>query len=155
MINFIEKYLQSSSISAKKILYQANNVIFSEMDAPQGMYVVESGQVKVSKSVSHSNKEMVLATYGPHEFFGEVSLIIGRPRYAKAVALTDCTLWILDKNTFKEAVARSPEFSFSIMQGLANKLSKLNEKQKEMISDLGEFTERLEDFSTLLHTFVP
>src|SRR3989304_8407044 len=155
MINFIEKCLQNSSISAKKVLYQANNTIFSEMDAPQGMYVVESGQVKVSKSVPHANKEMVLATYRPHEFFGEVSLIMERPRYAKAVALTDCTLWVLDKKAFKEAVARSPEFSFSIMQGLANKLSNMNEKQKEMISDLGEFTERLEDFSALLHTFVP
>jgi len=71
------------------------------------------------------------------------------------VALTDCTLWVLDKKTFKEAIAKSPEFSFSIMQGLANKLSNMNEKQKEMISDLGEFTERLEDFSALLHTFVP
>ena len=155
MINFIEKYLQSSSISAKKILYQANNTIFSEMDVPQGMYLIESGQVKISKSVSHTSKEMVLATYGPNEFFGEVSLIIGRPRYAKAVALTDCTLWILDKKAFKEAVAKSPEFSFSIMQGLANKLNSVNEKQKKMISDLGEFTERMEDFSTLLHTFIP
>ena len=155
MINFISKYLQSSSISAKKILYQANNIIFSEMDVPVGMYLLESGQVKVSKSVSHATKDMVLATYRPHEFFGEVSLIMERPRYAKAVALTDCTLWVLDKNTFKEAIARSPEFSFSIMLGLANKLSKMNEKQKEMISDLGEFTERLEDFSSFLHTFVP
>ena len=155
MINFIEKYLRSNVISAKKILYQTNNTIFSEMDTPQGMYLIESGQVKVSKSVSHTNKEMVLATYGPNEFFGEVSLIIGRPRYAKAVALTDCTLWILDKKAFKEAVAKSPEFSFSIMQGLANKLNSVNEKQKKMISDLGEFTERMEDFSTLLHTFIP
>ena len=104
MINFIEKYLQSSSISAKKILYQANNIIFSETDVPQGMYLIESGQVKISKSVksvAHINKEMVPATYGPDEFFGEVSLIIGRPRYAKAVALTDCTLWVLDKRPLK------------------------------------------------------
>lgn len=155
MINFIEKYLQSNIISAKKIIYKANDTIFSEMDQPQGVYLVESGQVKISKSVSHAKKDMVLATYGPSEFFGEVSLIIGRPRYAKAVALTDCTLWVLDKKNFKDALAESPEFSFSIMQGLANKLSKMNEKQKEMLSDLGEFTERLEDFSTFLHTFVP
>ena len=155
MINFIEKYLRSNVISAKKILYQTNNTIFSEMDTPQGMYLIESGQVKVSKSVPYTNKEMVLATYRPHEFFGEVSLIMERPRYAKAVALTDCTLWILDKKAFKEAVAKSPEFSFSIMQGLANKLNSVNEKQKKMISDLGEFTERMEDFSTLLHTFIP
>lgn len=46
MINFISKYLQSSSISAKKILYQANDSIFSEMDAPQGMYLIESGSGK-------------------------------------------------------------------------------------------------------------
>ncbi len=154
MINLIEKYLRSSVISAKKVFYKTNNTIFSEMEAPQWIYVVESGQVKVSKIVPFTNKEMVLATYRPYEFFGEVSLIMERPRYAKAVAITDCTLWLLDKKAFKEAIAKSPEFSFSIMQGLASKLSGVNEKQKKMISDLGEFTERLEDFSTLLHTFI-
>jgi|SRR3990170_2170188 len=155
MIKFIEKCLQNSTIPAKKIHYQTNDIIFSEMDPPVGMYVVESGQIKVSKSISPLSKDMVLAIYGPHEFFGEASLLIGRPRYAKAVALTGGTLWLLDKNAFKEAVAKSPEFSLSIMQGLANKLSSMNEKQKKMISDLGEFTERLEDFSSFLHTFVP
>lgn len=154
MKSFVEKCLKDKDISAKKILYKANSVIFSAMDVSQAMYLIELGRVQILKRLPDTNKEIVLATFGPNEFFGELSLIIGRPHSAEAVALTDCTLWVLDEKTFKEAVARSPEFSLLIMQGLANKLNSMNEKQKEILSHLREFTERLEDFSTLWHAFI-
>lgn len=153
MKHFIEKYLKNGTISAKKVLYKANSIVFSETDAGDGMYLIESGQVKILKKIPYINREVVLATLGPNENFGELSLIIGRPRAADIVALTDCTLWFLDEKTFKDAVTKSPEFSLLIMKGLANKLSMMNEKHKEMISRMREFTERLEDFSALLHSF--
>jgi len=155
MKSFIEKYLKDSIIPAKKALYKANSIIFNEMDVGNGMYLIESGQVKIKKKIPYTNKGIVLATLGPNENFGELSLLIGRPRAAEVEALTDCTLWFMDEKTFKEAISKSPEFSLMIMQGLANKLSRMNEKHKEMISHLKEFTERLEDFSSLLHSFVP
>lgn len=155
MKKFVEKWLKGGDISARNIFYNVNSVIFSEMDVPQGMYVIESGQVKVLKMMPYTNTEIVLGNYKPNEFFGEVSLIMGRHRYAKAVAVTDCSIWFLDEKTFKDAVAKSQEFSFTIMRGLANKLNNMNEKQNEMLTHLREFTEHLEDFSTLWHTFVP
>ncbi len=155
MKSFIEKYLKESAIPAKKALYKANSVIFTEMDAGNGMYLIESGQVKIKKKIPYINKEVTLATLGPNENFGELSLLLGRPRAAEVEALTDCTLWFMDEKTFKEAISKSPEFSLMIMEGLANKLSKMNERHKEMLSHLRDFTERLEDFSTLLHSFFP
>ena len=155
MKSFIEKYLKDSAIPAKKVLYKANNIVFSEKDIGDGMYLIESGQVKILKKIPYINKEVDLATLGSNENFGELSLILGRARACDVVALTDCTLWFLDEKTFKEAITKSPEFSLMIMQGLANKLGRMNEKHKEMISYLREFTERLEDFSSFLHSFVP
>ncbi len=155
MKSFIEKYLKDSTIPAKKMLYKANSIIFTEMDAGNGMYLIESGQVNIKKKIPYINKEVILAILGPNDNFGELSLLLGRPRAAEVEALTDCVVWFMDEKTFKEAVAKSQEFSLMIMQGLANKLSKMNEKHKEMLSHLRDFTERLEDFSSILHSFVP
>ncbi|MBI5309214.1 MAG: cyclic nucleotide-binding domain-containing protein [Planctomycetes bacterium] len=155
MKTFIEKYLKDSAIPAKKELYKANSIIFTEMDAGNGMYLIESGQVNIKKKIPYINKEVTIATLGPNENFGELSLLLGRPRAAEVEALTDCIVWFMDEKTFKEAVAKSQEFSLMIMQGLANKLSRMNEKHKEMLSHLKDFTERLEDFSALLHSFAP
>lgn len=155
MKTFIEKYLKDSAIPAKVALYKANSIIFSETDAGNGMYLIESGQVNIKKKIPYINREITIATLGPNENFGELSLLLGRPRAAKVEALTDCTVWFMDEKTFKEAVAKSQEFSLLIMQGLANKLSRMNEKHKEMLSHLKDFTERLEDFASLLHSFVP
>lgn len=52
------------------------------------MYVLESGQVSVSKE--WQGKDHELATLGPGECFGEVALIDLYPRSASVSALTPC-----------------------------------------------------------------
>ncbi|MBF8278524.1 MAG: Cyclic nucleotide-binding protein [Candidatus Brocadiaceae bacterium] len=101
MKSFIEKYLKDSTIPAKKELYKANSVIFSEMETGNGMYLIESGQVNILKKIPYINKEVTLATLVPNENSGELSLLLGRARAAEVVALTDRTVWFMDEKTLK------------------------------------------------------
>lgn len=154
MASFIDR-LKSKEIPAKKISYKANSIIFSEMDPPNGMHVIESGQVKILKRIPDTKNDIDLATLGPNEFFGEMSLIAGRPHSADALAITDCTLWLLDEKGFKELLNKSPEFSLLILKGLSKRLTDTNEKMQNVFSHLRDFSERLEDLSSVWHTLSP
>ncbi|HHT9152622.1 MAG TPA: Crp/Fnr family transcriptional regulator [Candidatus Hypogeohydataceae bacterium YC40] len=154
MVSIIDK-LNTSEVHAKRVSCRANSPIFSEMDAPRGMYVIESGEVRILKRIPDTNKEIDLATFGPNEFFGEMSLLTGRPHSAKAVAITDCTLWFLDEKGLMEALNKSPEFSLMMLKGLAKRLTDMNEKTRDIFSQLKDFSERLEDLSALRHAIVP
>ena len=154
MTNFIDK-LKAKEIPAKRISYKANSLIFSEMETPHGMYLIESGKIKILKRIPDTSKDIDLATFGPNEFFGEMSLISGRPHSADALAVTDCTLWLLDEKGFKEGLNKSPELSLLILKELANRLTDMNEKMRNVFSHLRDFSERLEDLSSVWHTIVP
>lgn len=154
MASFIDR-LKSKEIPAKKVSYKANSIIFSEMDPANGMHVIESGQVKILKRIPDTKNDIDLATLGPNEFFGEMSLIAGRPHSADALAITDCTLWLLDEKGFKELLNKSPEFSLLILKGLSKRLTDMNEKMQNVFSHLRDFSERLEDLSSVWHTLSP
>ena len=46
------------------------------------MFVIQSGAVRISKSIGGEDK--VLAVLGPGEFLGEMAILNGRPRTASA-----------------------------------------------------------------------
>lgn len=154
MTNLIDK-LKAKEVSAKRVSYRADSIIFLEMEAAHGMYLIESGKVKISKRIPDTDKDIDLATFGPNEFFGEMSLIAKRPHSANAQAITDCTLWLLDEKGFREAIAKSPEFSLTLLEGLAKRLTDTNEKMRVIFSHLKDFSDRLEDLSTIWHTIAP
>lgn len=154
MVSFINK-LKAKEVPAKKVSYRANSLIFSEMDASSGMYLIESGQVKILKRIPDTDKNIDLVTFGPNDFFGEMSLITRKPHSADALAVTDCTLWFLDERSFNEALIKSPEFSLMILKGLARRLTDMNEKTRDLFSHLKDFSDRVESLSILWHTMVP
>lgn len=66
------------------------------------MYVVRSGKVRIF--ATDAGHETTLAVLGPHEFFGEMSLLTGDPRAASAAAQGDVEITVIDQVTFNRLV---------------------------------------------------
>lgn len=73
-----------------KIVFSANQVIFSEGSESKEMYRVESGTVLIR--IKKGEAELPVGVIKTGEYFGEMSLILGEDRTASAVALTDVML---------------------------------------------------------------
>jgi CRP/FNR family cyclic AMP-dependent transcriptional regulator len=58
--------------------------IFHAGDPGRSFFLVSAGRIRIS--LSHADREIVLAELGPGDYFGELSLIDGRPRSADAIA---------------------------------------------------------------------
>jgi len=88
--------------------------IFSQGDAADAIYFVQSGRVKITV-VSSAGKEAVLAMLGPHDFFGEGALVGQSLRMSTATTLEPATLYKVQKRVMLRALHDQAELSEKFM----------------------------------------
>jgi CRP/FNR family transcriptional regulator, cyclic AMP receptor protein len=96
-------------------------VIFSEADKGDKMYVIRSGEVVIER------KGKVIETLAPGGIFGEMALIDGSPRSATARAKTACEVAPISEKSFLFLVHETPSFAIAVMRTLADRLRRMNE----------------------------
>ena len=96
--------------------FKDGEVIFSEGDHGDCMYVVKSGSV----ALKHNNK--LLETLKPGEIFGELALIDNEKRMASAQAMGDTELYCINEERFHFMIRQHPYFSQYVMKVMADRL---------------------------------
>jgi len=113
--------------------YRKNEVIFQEGARGREMFVIYSGEVRISKK-EPDGSEITLSTLKPGEFFGEMTLIDQSPRSATATALTDDTrLIVLDRARFMYLLRYEPEFALIVMETLCERIREKNEQYAHLL----------------------
>jgi len=101
--------------------FAAGDVIFSEGDKGDVMYVVRSGEVTIER---HGHFMEALSGGG---IFGEMALIDGSPRSATVRAKTDCEVVPINEKSFLFLVHETPYFAIAVMRTLADRLRRMDE----------------------------
>ena len=94
----------------------AGDVIYSDGDEPNAMYIVQSGQVELRVSGTR------METVGPDGFFGEMALVDHGPRAATAVAKTECILIPVSEKHFLYMVEETPFFALLVLRTMVARL---------------------------------
>ncbi|WP_119396141.1 Crp/Fnr family transcriptional regulator [Salinibius halmophilus] len=100
----------------------AGATLFEEGEQASSMGLIVAGKIKVIKK-GQSGQERILAVMRPSQTFGELSLIDGAPRSATAVAMTDVTLLLTDKDALFNMAEVHPKLAFRFTFRLAQLLS--------------------------------
>jgi tetratricopeptide (TPR) repeat protein len=87
--------------------HDEGSVIISEGQPGSSMYVIASGEVKVF-TLAAAGSTVYLARLGEGDFFGEVSMLTGKPRTATITASQRTELLRLDKEKLDNALATYP-----------------------------------------------
>ena len=95
--------------------------IFREGDPGVALYIIESGEVRISVT-SEEGKELVIALLGPGDFFGDLALVDGEPHSADAVAREACSLLLLHREDFLRHLASHPEVAMHLLGVLSRRL---------------------------------
>ena len=102
------------------------------VDVPAGKVLTEEGKaggeafvIASGKATAKVNKKKV-ATMGPGNFFGEMSLLDHGPRTATIIADEPMTLLVLDPRSFVELLEDVPSVSRKIMRTLAERLREVD-----------------------------
>ncbi|HVR42750.1 MAG TPA: cyclic nucleotide-binding domain-containing protein [Thermoanaerobaculia bacterium] len=87
--------------------HREGDIVITEGEEGSSLYVVVSGEVKVYTR-GPKGESVLLATLGEGEFFGEVSVLTGKPRTATITAASRTELLRLDKSGLDDIVAKFP-----------------------------------------------
>ena len=118
--------------------------VFKEGDAGDALYAVKNGSVLIT-AVMGKGERQVLSRVPPGEVFGELAIIDNQPRSATALTEVETTLYVLPRDAMIEMLTGSPQFSFSMMREITNRLREFNRQyirqvlQAERMALVGRF----------------
>lgn len=117
----------------------AGTVLFREGEPGKDMYVIQSGKVRLTRTIR--GVEKTLADLPAGEFFGEMSIINEKPRTASAVVLEDAQLLVLDPRTFEAMIKANTEIAVRMIRKLAGRLDIANAQIENLL--LGDANSRI------------
>ena len=108
---------------AIEVDFPADRVIARQGEIGTGFFVVVSGRVRVVRGGED------VATLGPGDFFGELSVLDGLPRVAQVVATEPTRCLALASWDFEQVLLENPPLALAILRGLASRLRSVTEQQ--------------------------
>lgn len=107
-------------------VYHDGEVIFREGEPGQVMYMIQFGQVNITKTTPTG--EMTLATLNTGELFGEMALFDRLPRSATAVASGEARVLSIDKRKLLKTMTRDPALAFNLLACLSKRIRRLDDE---------------------------
>jgi CRP-like cAMP-binding protein len=111
--------------------FPRGTVLFKEGDPGKEMYVVQAGKVNITKHVRDTEK--ILATLGPGEFFGEMSILNNKPRSAGAIIADDAKLLVIDPRTFEAMLRGNAEIAVRLIKKLGERLQEADDQIENLL----------------------
>jgi CRP-like cAMP-binding protein len=104
--------------------FGAGELIFGEGDPCAGLYVVQSGNVRIFKS-SVGGREQVLSIEGPGNSIAELPVFDGGTYPASAQAVSDSTLLFFSRQDFQALCVQHPEVALKVLRVVGGRLRRL------------------------------
>ncbi len=124
------------------IKMEPGEVLFREGEPGESLYAVLEGRLDVLLGCDTPDQTL-LASLGPGEFIGEMSLLIpGRMRTATIRAATTARLWKMTRTDFDALMVRQPQLAYTMVQTLTKRLDATN---AATFRDLQEKNRELQD----------
>lgn len=101
-------------------VYPKGTMIMSESQGGAEMFVIQDGQVAISKVVD--GEEVVLAVLHKGDMFGEMALLENKPRSASAIANEACRLMVVNRQNFDQMVTSQPQLIARLTVTLSDRL---------------------------------
>jgi hypothetical protein len=117
--------------------FPAGTVIFREGEFGAEMYIIQGGQVMISRHLA--GKDVELAVLEKGDFFGEMALLDEFPeRSATATAVSAVEALQLKSNDLDTLLRRKPEIAVRMMMKLADRLREANRQFEEAVGKRGD-----------------
>lgn len=107
-----------------EVAFTGGHVIARQGEVGTGFFMITSGGARVVRD------GVTIATLGPGDFFGELSVLDGRPRIAQVIAADETTCLALASWDLEAVVNEQPSVALALLRGLAGRLRALTEADR-------------------------
>ena len=106
---------------ASRVAFRAGEELLCELEVGEALYILLEGRARVSVSAGLSDRRDV-ATIGPGDAVGEISLLTGELHSATVTADTDGAALRIEHADFQRLLARHPEMAIHFARLIATRL---------------------------------
>jgi CRP/FNR family transcriptional regulator, cyclic AMP receptor protein len=110
----------------------AGQVLFTEGEPSEHLYVVRSGRIRIGVRSPHGD-HLILSVLGPGDTFGELSVIDGGVRSATAEAVEAVELLALGAAEARQVLERHPALLMSVAEELAATVRRLTGSAGDLV----------------------
>ncbi|WP_165372184.1 cyclic nucleotide-binding domain-containing protein [Emticicia agri] len=121
-----ENVLTSIVPIMNEVTYHEGQEIFQKGAIGNCMYVIYSGEIGI---VDH---DVVFATFGKGDIFGELALLDSEPRSATALVKSDALLFRIDQDDFYDLMEERDELLRSVLRILCQRIRAQNDKLRRL-----------------------
>lgn len=111
---------------ATQHLLKEGNTLFQAGARGDGCYRVDKGMLKVILE-SPEGGERIVAVLSEGSIVGDLAMLDGLPRSASVIALADCELRFISRESFQRSAERHPKIHEFLVQMLARRLREADE----------------------------
>jgi CRP/FNR family transcriptional regulator, cyclic AMP receptor protein len=109
---------------ATQVEFPAGHVIARQGEIGTGFFVIIDGRVRVVRDAE------LIATLGPGEFFGELSVLDRQPRNAMVATEVPTTCLALASWDFDAVLLEQPRLTLAILRGVATRLREVTDSTR-------------------------
>lgn len=111
--------------------YQPEQVICREGDEGAEMFIIQAGQVRISKRAKDTEKTLVILQAG--DFFGEMAVIDKQARSATATAVDEVKLLALNEEVFEQQMQNNARIIKKILKSMSARLRDMNKQIENLL----------------------
>jgi CRP/FNR family cyclic AMP-dependent transcriptional regulator len=108
-----------------EVAFTDGHVIARQGDVGTGFFIISAGGARVVRD------GRTIATLGPGDFFGELSVLDGLPRVAQVLAQGETTCLALATWDLEAIINEQPSVGLALLRGLAGRLRTLSEADRQ------------------------
>jgi CRP/FNR family cyclic AMP-dependent transcriptional regulator len=99
---------------------EPGETVFDTGESGENLFVIQAGEIEITREGPGGRR--TVARLGPGDFFGEVSVVAGRPRSSRAVAVRSTRVLELDRSTLESMCLGQPEIALRMIRILVARL---------------------------------
>ena len=107
--------------------------LFRVGDSGDAMYFIESGRVRITVTDA-DGREVILASLGHGDFFGEMAMLDGHGRSADATVIEDSRLAVLTRENFLTFVSSDTRIVLEMLSAITTRLRRTDDLLRHRVS---------------------
>jgi hypothetical protein len=112
-------------------------VVVKQGDTGDTMYLILQGELRVR--INDLGKETILATLGPGDFFGDISLFDHGPRSADVIANSDSVVLKISASAIEQLSKEAPEVATPFLRNIGQTLSARIRADNKRLRDVARY----------------
>jgi len=111
--------------------YKRGQALFYQGNPPFGLYCINNGKVKITKT-GYDGKETIVRIASGGDLLGHRSLFSDSPYAASAIILEDANICFISKKTIYDLMQKEPSISFRIIMRLSAEMGRAENQLASM-----------------------